>query len=68
MMKMQKPFVRGINWGMTKLISILGFGYNTYENATEEYGVPHTEFSTKNNVRETTQEPEMDKLYIESVI
>ncbi|MCD7932511.1 MAG: hypothetical protein LUH15_14805 [Tannerellaceae bacterium] len=40
MKRIHKPFIKGINWAIGSLMSLLGFGSNTCENATEEYGVP----------------------------
>ncbi|MCC8153556.1 MAG: hypothetical protein LIP01_04700 [Tannerellaceae bacterium] len=49
-----------MNWVITYLMSILGFGSNSCENATEEYGVPHATFSVKNNVNKFTEEEQED--------
>ncbi|MCD8178360.1 MAG: hypothetical protein LUE98_13430 [Tannerellaceae bacterium] len=67
MKRIHKPFIKGINWVIGSLMSLLGFGSNTCENATEEYGVPHTCFSVKNNAQEEKTEHNWNDLHTESL-
>jgi putative lipoprotein (rSAM/lipoprotein system) len=47
MKKIYRPFIKGTNWALAGLLSLLGF---TCEDAPAEYGVPHADYSVKGTV------------------
>jgi putative lipoprotein (rSAM/lipoprotein system) len=55
---MHRSFIKGTNWILAGILSILGFsGCNDVNIGTEEYGAPHTNFSFHGTVINATKDP-----------
>jgi putative lipoprotein (rSAM/lipoprotein system) len=57
MKKIYRPLLKGTNWALAGLLSLLGFACDSYDTAPPEYGVPHARYSIKGSVTDTLGVP-----------
>jgi putative lipoprotein (rSAM/lipoprotein system) len=57
MKKIYRPLLKGTNWALGGLLSLLGFACNSHDILPPEYGVPHARYSVKGSVTDTLGAP-----------
>ncbi len=53
-MKITRAFIKGTNWALAGLLSLLGFNTSCDVNGSTEYGTPYAEFEFKGKVTDAS--------------